>query len=160
MDEDAISLEESKLTIGASFTISPHIYERLDRHILILKKLIDRSTTKQRWITNAIKEKILKEANNQQLPKATTLNIKIAKELEDELQRKVEFIRKFRASYSKKQWLVDAILEKLDRDEKGVEAKLVEETRSEVDSYKNQNEQLRAEVEKLKAQLKKAQKSN
>ena len=161
MDTDTMSLEQSKATgVGYTFSISPHIYERLERHILILKKIIDRTTTKQRWITHSIKEKLVKEEASQLIPKATSLNVKLDEELEMELFKKVEFVKKFRTSYSKKQWLVDAVLEKLDRDEKGVEAKLLDSTQSQMDSYKNQNEKLRAELEILKIQLKNAQKSS
>lgn len=157
MDSDGITLDEIKsidTSVGAyTVTISPHIHERLERHILILKKLIDRSATKQRWLIDSIREKLAKDASNQQVPKANTLNVKIDDELDKQVLKRIEFIKKFRFSYSKKQWLVDAVLEKLERDEKEVERKLSDMKQSQADTYKQQVEQLQTELAELKAQL-------
>ena len=156
MDSE-LSTEIKPMSSGYAFTISPHIYSRLERHILILKKLIDRSTTKQRWLSNAIKEKLARDENNQQLPKATYLSVKIEKDTEKEIGKKIEFAKKFRFSYSKKQWIVDAILEKLDQEETEDKSKLLDLTQSQRDTYKQQNESLQTEIESLKLQLQAAQ---
>lgn len=157
MNPDAITLDEIKSIEtpvgGYSVTISPHIHDRLERHILILKKLIDRSATKQRWITSAIKEKLAAESNNQEVPKVNTLNVKIEEELDKQLISRIEFIKKFRFSYSKKQWLVDAVLEKLERDEKEVEKKMLEMRQSQVINQQQQIVQLQAELATIKAKL-------
>jgi hypothetical protein len=158
IDVGEMPLEEKQSAY--SFTVSPHIHERLERHILILKKLIDRKTTKQGWMIDSIKEKLIKDANNNQLPKATCLNVKIGEKLENEIMQKVEFAKKFRFSYSKKQWLVDAVLEKLDREEMEVKGKLIDLTQTQRDTYKQECEKLQAELDKLKLQLLKNQNSN
>lgn len=124
MDSKTVTLDKNELTCtseGAySFTISSYIHERLQRHIL-LRKLVDRSTTRQRWIIHAVQEKLAKDVKSPITPKANTLTVKIDDDLKESLLKRIEFIKQFRASYSKKQWLVEAILEKLDRDEAEIE---------------------------------------
>lgn len=117
-------------TTHYSFMLSPHTHNRLERHIFILKKLVAKSTTKQDWLLNAITEKFANDENKQELPKAAIVNIKINKEIDKELIRRIEFIKKFRCSYSKKQWLVEAVLEKLDRDETAVEQRILDAKKS------------------------------
>ncbi len=119
--EDVRSIEKS----GYSVTISRHIHARLERHVLILKKLLDKGATKQNWMISAIKEKLARDLQDDSLPKATTITLKIDKELDEELNARVEFIKKFRQSYSRKQWIVDAVIEKLDLDERKVEEKFL-----------------------------------
>ena len=157
MDSEPITLDDIKSienSVGTyTVNISPHIHDRLERHILILKKLIDRSTTKQRWLIACIKEKLRNEADKKEVPKANTINVKIYEELDKQLIQRIEFIRKFRSSYSKKQWIVDAILEKLERDEKEVENKLSVMRQSQADSFKQQIEQLQKELAEFKSKL-------
>lgn len=162
MDFDTLTKEEIEAlgnSIPYTITISPHIYGRLEKHITILKKLIDRSATKQRWTSDAIKEKLLNDSKCEQPPKASTLNVKIEKNLCKELVDRVEYIKQFRVSYSKKQWIVDAVLEKLDRDEKEVEKKLqqLKKTGSpaEID-FKTRFEQLQTELNALKSEFENA----
>lgn len=158
MDFETLTAEELE-SIGNSIpytiTISPHIYERLEKHITILKKLVDRSASKQRWIIEAIKEKLLNDEDSTQPPKATTLNVKIEENLCREVVERIEFIKKFRVSYSKKQWIVDAVLEKLDRDEKEVEKKMIyvqSKTKSNI-KLRERIEQMQSELENLKSGL-------
>lgn len=133
--------------------ISPYIYERLERHILILKKIIDRGMTKQRWLTSAIREKLEKDSSDTQLPKATTLTMKIEEELEKLMLQRIEYIKQFRFSYSKKQWLVDAIIDKLDRDEEEAEKKLSKTQQAQELTEKEQIKLLKNEVAELNARL-------
>lgn len=159
MEKDSITLEELKAilhsTVSAyNITISPHIHERLERHILILKKLIDRGVTKQNWITSAIKEKLKKDAANKQVPKVTTLSVKIDEDLDKLILERIEYVKKFRVSYSKKQWLVDAIIDKLDNDEPEAEKKILE-TKQPTLSEKQQIELLKHELAELKSRFEK-----
>lgn len=157
VEENKITLEELKemLTLPTGtyhITISPHIHERLERHLLILKKLIDRGMTKQIWITSAIKEKLRKDSDKNQIPKASTLSVKIDQELDKLILERIEYVKKFRVSYSKKQWLVDAIIDKLDSEEQDAERKILE-TKQYTLSDKQQNEILKKENEELKERL-------
>jgi hypothetical protein len=104
-------------------TISPYILKKLNRHIDIYKSLIDKSTSKKTWVNKAVKEKLENDLKDEQIPKHTSLSVKIDKGLHVALMDRVNFIRKFRESYSKKQWIVEAVLEKLEREEKEVEKK-------------------------------------
>lgn len=144
MNSEAVISNENKssenLAGKYTVTISPHINEKLDNHVLIMKKLIDRGVTKHLWIINAIEEKLAHDANQQQVPKVPHLNIRIDEELDKKILERIEFIRKFRKSYSKKQWLIDAILEKLDRDD------------SKIGKFKQQPQgDMHEELEKLQA---------
>lgn len=159
MKKENITLEELQELLNTSasiynLTISPHIHERLERHILILKKLIDRGMTKQTWITNAIKEKLKKDSENTQVPKASTLSVKIDEDLDKLILERIEYVKKFRFSYSKKQWLVDAILDQLDNEEQEAERTLLKIKQHGL-SEKQQDELLKEEVLNLKARLQK-----
>jgi Uri superfamily endonuclease len=130
MDLSKLTLEDiksmdSQPDSGYTVAIGTHVYERLEKHVLILKKLIDRSTTKQRWILDAIKQKLSKI--DKTVPIERRIAIRIERSIDSELVKRVEYIRQFRTSYSKKQWILDAIIEKLEIDEEIV-AKRVSET--------------------------------
>ncbi|MBA3283955.1 MAG: hypothetical protein H0U27_02690 [Nitrosopumilus sp.] len=155
MDSSSFTLEDLKDldNPGATYNvcISPHLQERLERHILILKRFIDRSATKQRWITEAIKEKLSNYANNPIVSKELRLYLRIEEELEKKVLEKVEYIKKFRSSYSKKQWIMEAIFEKLDRDESDAEKKIQEAQQTQqirADTVKQMN-QFQTELELL-----------
>jgi hypothetical protein len=158
MDPDTALFNELKsmdTSVGTyNVMISPHIHERIERHVLVLKRLVDRSTTKQRWVAHAIKEKLAKDADNQMIPKETRLNVKIDEELDRQVLQRIEFIKKFRSSYSKKQWIMDAIFEKLERDEAETKKKMLEAQQSRSETHK-QVDQLLSELEAIKAQLSK-----
>jgi len=157
MHPDITSLNQSKSaetsSVGYTVNISPNIHERLEKHIFLLKKLIDTSLTKQRWLLHAIKEKLDNDAMDNSPPKPTTLHVKIDAEIDKKLLKRVEFIKKFRYSYSKKQWIVDAVLEKLDRDEKEVQKSIVDPNQSQNETCKQLISRLQTELEKLKNQL-------
>lgn len=159
MEKDTITLEQLKempTQVGSyTITISPHIHERLERHILILKKLVDRGMTKQRWVTSAIREKLEKDSSDEQLPKATTLSVKIEADLEKSIFQRIEYVKQFRFSYSKKQWLVDAIIDKLDREEAEAEKKLSTTKQLQGLTDKEQIHCLKNEIAELRALLQK-----
>jgi hypothetical protein len=131
--------------------ISDHVHDRLERHVQILKKLIDRSATKQRWLFDSIEEKLARDIENPTVPKESTINVKIDKEQDKQIHERIEFMKKFKCSYSKKQWIVEAILEKLERDEKEVDQKIIEQT--EKKKQKSEMELLKDELAELKARV-------
>ena len=119
------STEELKLD-GYTVTISPHIHDRIEQHIIYVKKLSDPNSTKQRWILHAVQEKLSREEKDQDIPKERRLNIKLDKVTSKKVLKRVDLIKKFRTSYSKKQWFVDALLEKLEQEEQEIKKKLSE----------------------------------
>lgn len=102
-------------TVNYAFKMCEDIFSRLDNHIQILKRLDNTSTSKQRWMTEAIKEKLEneKKLTSDQLPKDKHVSVRVEKNLAIQIEKNVEKYRVFRRSFSKKQWLIDAICEKL-----------------------------------------------
>lgn len=106
--------------INYSFKIGDHLHNKIENHIRIIKKLADRSCTRQRWITEAIKEKLDRETQNEisSIPKDKYFQIKVPPHINEKIEKKIDEMKSFRRSYSKKQLLVEAISEKLEREEK------------------------------------------
>ena len=129
MDEDTFTLErvKEKGEVGTyTVTISPHVHKRLDKHIFVIKKLIDKGLKKNNWLLSALIEKLEREAPYQEVSPAKTITIKMEPKLEQLILQRVNHIKKLRKSYSKKQWILDAIIDKLDRDEENIDNKLLE----------------------------------
>jgi len=100
-------------------SIDTPLYDRLQNHLLALKG-IEGKATKQSWLCQAISEKINKE-NPSEIPKESRLHFSIDSDSLNEIEKRVNFCRKFLTSYSRKQWIVEAIYEKLQRDGKAVQ---------------------------------------
>lgn len=102
-----------------SFNVGENLYKKLNNHIDLLKCLDDRSLSKQRWLTEAINEKLKDEDSNpnQTIPRAKTLHFLIKEDLLKKIESRVEIIKNFRTSFSKKLWMLEAIHSKLDREE-------------------------------------------
>lgn len=107
--------------IGYTVTISPYLHNRLEQLILIAKISNPGRQTKQKWVLDAIKEKLAREEKSKEIIPERKLNLKIDDSTFKKLKRRVELIKQFRTSYSKKQWIVDAILEKLEKDDHKIE---------------------------------------
>ncbi len=107
-----------------SLNVGEHLFRCLSKHIRQLKCLDNSIRNRDEWIEQAIKEKLDNDKNvdlDQSL-KQKTISLKVSPEVFEDLEKRVALIRKFRRSYSKKQWLVDAIYEKLDRDMQRIKA--------------------------------------
>lgn len=162
MDKETVSIkhndEAEQTSLRYTVVISPYMHKRLDRHIFIIKKLIDKKLTKHNWLLDAINEKLKNEAPYEEVPTANTITIKMDHKFEQLILQRIEYIKKFRKSYSKKQWISDAIIDKLERDEEHVEKKLLEARPDHEDglkgiSDKEQIEILKKELAELKAVL-------
>ncbi len=101
-----------------SFTVSEKIYQKIDNHVRVLKQNDDEIKSKKTWIEKAVREKLKreKEISPQNIPKEKYLSFKIEHDLGTEIERRVGMIRNFRDSYSKKAWILDAILEQMDHE--------------------------------------------
>ena len=122
--ESGVSVDVKDM--GYTVSVSPHIFNRLEQHILFVKRLSNRNETRQNWVLEAIRDKLTRDDRSQDVPKECRLNLKIDETTATKLFKRVELIKKFRTSYSKKQWILDAILERLERDEKKIKQKLLE----------------------------------
>lgn len=113
---------------GYSLRIGENLYNRVNKHLQLLKHFDNHSNSKQRWLVEAIKEKLEAEQHQglEGIPKERHIGIRIDQNLSEKIESRVNLIRKFRVSFSKKQWFVEAICDKLERDEKKVK-KLLED---------------------------------
>lgn len=96
--------------------IGNHLFQRITRHMVLLKHLKD-SESKQKWIQEAIEEKLSSDKNSGKDPGDKFLHIKLDVELWEALNEKVELLRASHISMSKKLFIEEAIFEKLDREE-------------------------------------------
>ncbi|HEY4832930.1 MAG TPA: hypothetical protein VIH61_10270 [Waddliaceae bacterium] len=111
--------------------IGENIAERIDQHLRLLKFLGDKDVKKQKWIKNAILKKLDKEEHipPYELPKEKHLNIDVEKNLRERIERVINSIRKVRRTYSKKQWILEAIAEQLTQEEDVVKRQVKENVR-------------------------------
>ena len=100
--------------------INNHLYKRISNHIKILKNLDNRSTSNQSWISNAIRKKIEKDLDKN-IPEKKSLFMKIDPKTISEIEKRVEFIRKFHNSYSKAKWIIEAIEDQLEEEKEKVQ---------------------------------------
>jgi hypothetical protein len=103
--------------------VSPHIYQKLEKHLFLLKT-VDTKRTRKTWILEAIQEKLANETINDDIPKQKRVSVEIDESTHQQLDQRVNLMKKFHTTYSKKQWILDAILEKLDKDNKKISEKL------------------------------------
>lgn len=118
--------------------IGNHLFGRLMEHIHELAILKKTQISKQEWLTAAIEEKLRfekKSPKDGDLLKQKSVFPRISPELNEELEEQVNQFKKSRKSYSKKQWVVDAIYEKLDRDDKRVKEMLKEKFLTSLDNH-------------------------
>lgn len=113
-------------TLQYTVSISPVLHNKLDQHIYVLKKLIKPKLTKKDWVAEAVEQKLARDDSKQDLPKVKRICIKIDHLTKGILDNLVDMVRSLRNSYSKKQWILDAIQEKLAQEEGAVKNKLKE----------------------------------
>lgn len=103
-----------------SLRIGENLYQRINKHIHLLKHLDNHSHSKKRWIVEAIKEKIEIEQDMapEDIPKERFIGFTVDEYLSEKIEKRIDLVRRFRVSFSKKLWFVEAIYEKLDRDER------------------------------------------
>ena len=88
--------------------IGERLFNRIDEHVFFLKTQGNDVHTKQKWITEAIKEKLSKENDKRlpQVPKSKSIFVKLEEPLSKELEERINFIKKMKGSYSLKTWLI------------------------------------------------------
>ena len=98
--------------MGYAIEISESLYRKIDKLIHIFNKLDDQSYSKQSWVLEAIKEKLVTEGENNDVPKVKFLKLQMSPQINQKIEEKVSLYKQFRTSYSKKKWLLEAIYEK------------------------------------------------
>lgn len=99
--------------------VGEHVYDKIHNHVRKLKYLKNPSLTKRAWLHEAIRDKLNREKKVSDLPRKKYLSIAIDPELNKELEKRIALIRKF-IPVSKKSWVLEAILEKLESDQSKV----------------------------------------
>lgn len=115
IDENASTVTPKK-HIEYSVRIGHHLYDRISRHLILLKHLKS-VESKQKWFQDAIEEKLASVKNSGKFAEEKSMHLKIDLEVWNELQHQVELLRKTRRSVSKKILIEEAIQEKLEREE-------------------------------------------
>ncbi|MFI5342783.1 MAG: hypothetical protein ACHQUC_01035 [Chlamydiales bacterium] len=124
-----LSLSSEQSVKSITIRIGENLYKRFNKHIKCLKNL-SKQLTKQNWLEQAFKEKLTKQDDSiHDILSEKLLHIRIDDPLFKEIAKQVEMIKKFR-NFSKKQWMLEAIYEKLDREEEQVKKDLEEKINS------------------------------
>ena len=98
-----------------SIRINENLHKRFNQHIKCLKNL--NKITKQNWIEQAFREKLsLQDDSSSGILHDKLIHFKVDEKLFMEMEKIVQMIKKFRV-FSKKKWMIDAIYEKLEREE-------------------------------------------
>lgn len=110
-------IKSKEKKVEYSCRIGNHLHQQLSKHI---QKVQTRkaSETKQGWIEEAIREKLSMGESSDNLVNNNHLHLKVDVELWSALGSKIQELKTGRISISKKEWIEEAILEKMDREEK------------------------------------------
>lgn len=104
--------------ISYSLRLSNDLHSKLDKHLEKMRYREYSTISKQRWIIDAIKERLTEEEDlsPEELPNGKYVNIRIDERLYEKIDNQVEKMKVIRKSYSKKQWIVEALYSKLNRE--------------------------------------------
>jgi len=112
--------------------VDAHLSDRLESHLQFLKTMRKRGQTKGDWVAEAISEKLHREEQSPlQHPTSRRLAVPLDTELASKLEDKMEMFRRMGVTVTKNRWVLEAMLEKLELEER------------ELSSWK---EQLRAQI--------------
>ncbi len=124
--------KKKQQTLGLKYvnlSVGEYLFGRIDKHIRSLKFLNKEGINKREWMASAIREKLATEdVGVDKIPRSKYFNIPVDEHLHSKLEERIGFIKKFR-KYSSKQLVLEAILEKLEREEAKT-AELVEKRHS------------------------------
>jgi hypothetical protein len=123
VDSKDITLMEIEPGTRYAFSINPYLSNKLKKHLHLLNA-INLRESQSRWVLQAIRERLDNESMDDILEKEVRVNITIDTPTRKALDHRIELCKKCRTSFSKKQWIVEAVAEKLDRDEKKLREKL------------------------------------
>lgn len=96
-------------------SISENLSSKLEKHLNNIKISKYKKYTKAQWISEAIYEKI-DESPEAHLNKEQRIHLKLPKGILDEIDKRIQILKKAHVSYSKKKWIMESIYDKLDRE--------------------------------------------
>ena len=102
--------------------IDDSLLSEIEKLISLLKKYDIRHNV-QSWTLEALREKMIleKKSKDFKISKEKFLRIIISEKLRQHIENRVLEIKKVRRSYSKKKWILDAIYEKILKDQSQIE---------------------------------------
>ena len=102
-----------------SFIVQEALWKKFEKHIFLLK-YIGKEKTKQSWLMEAVEEKLSKEeyADLKKILEEPErrMAIFLNDALREKIDKQIELARRVKGSYSKKQLITEAIMEKLERE--------------------------------------------
>ncbi|CAF24144.1 hypothetical protein [Candidatus Protochlamydia amoebophila] len=109
------SAQPKKKIIHYNVEIGNFLFKLINDHIHFLKNSKN-DINKKDWVAEAIREK-LQDPESEEDQRTRYLHLQLETDLFEEIDKKMEFLKAFRRSVSKKQWIIEAIFEKLEREE-------------------------------------------
>lgn len=136
--QNDISIADQHATKRQNVVLSSFIYLKLNNHLEKLKKSSGKFISSQRWINNAIKNKLENSKNqintedSKNKPISITIDLKSLKRISEH----VEILKLNNGFYSKSKWIVEAILEQLEEEQRllNKKEKVQKSTASKIDS--------------------------
>ena len=107
--------------------MSPFLHKEIENHLLVLQNLFKKKISKQKWIVDAIKEKLQKQEKNPNNNKKNQerVGFKLDSITSVKLDLRVKVIRKHLGEYSKQQLILEALQERLTSEEEDVKQKIL-----------------------------------
>lgn len=107
-----------------SIRVGEHLFSRVDTHVRTIRFLDKNSPKKKGWIATAIQERLEQEKGIKSpqdilkgVPCTKHFNFILEPELNEALENHVNILKKVRNGFSKKQWVLEAIIAKLEQEE-------------------------------------------
>lgn len=107
--------------------LSKKEFDQIDAHVKLLNYVSGNDPLHHReWVEDAIREKLdrEKEFNFRDLPEEKHLSLYLDADLHAQLEERINLLKKVTGGYTKKQWVLAAVMDKLNREEKDATARL------------------------------------
>lgn len=106
--------------VSNAIKVSENLLFRLNRFLSILRSIEARTLTREMFIEEAIKEKLAKEIglSLNELEQYRRISFRIPEPLSEKVDQVIDLQRRLGRSISKADWVIEAISEKLEEDEK------------------------------------------
>lgn len=119
MEEDL--LPDEYRSVNLNLQIKAKLDKRISQHIRSLKHLEGKGYSKKRWVQEAIKAKLqsLDLENLENIESDCHLKVTLSGHMDDEIRKTIKILKALNVNYSKTEFVLEAIEEKLNLDEKG-----------------------------------------
>lgn len=103
--------------------IPESLFKRIDDHIMAINAIEQEKVRKNDWFEDAIQEKLnsTKKICPRNIKRERNLNIKLRPNISHEIDKHVSILKTIHTTYSKKKWILEAVYEKLEREEGAVD---------------------------------------